>query len=226
MCGCFDSPLAQAAKAHSTGSALEFDIPTGKDGFLATVSLVAFMGLLLKAYQQAFSPAWYLSDLDIQVRAEVQANIIKAMPELAKKRTWMIVYGGWGLPVALDAECKLTEAAMVSTRLIDYRNLAHGHHHWLHRYGQDTAVIALVTPNEAILAEQTLALLPSDIPTLSLTTAAEGPLGTLALMVQLIALVYALGDTIGWSSEQMPVASFAKAMQQLNYQIPMAKTVS
>lgn len=55
MCARPGSPLAELAAAHDYVDLLLFDPPAGKDGFLATNSLVAFNALLTRAYLAEFS---------------------------------------------------------------------------------------------------------------------------------------------------------------------------
>ena len=56
---------------------------------------------------------------------------------------------------AFDLESKLVEAGLVSVLLADYRNFAHGRHHWLAK-NPDSAVVALASKEETLLAERTL----------------------------------------------------------------------
>lgn len=65
---------------------------------------------------------------------------------------------------AIDIESKFTEAALGSIQLADFRNFAHGRHHWLAKRGSDSSVLAFVAPEDRALAERTLALIPKDIP--------------------------------------------------------------
>ena len=50
MCGRSDSPLSGIARAHPFVDLLLFPPPAGKDGFLATNSLLGFIAVLVRAY--------------------------------------------------------------------------------------------------------------------------------------------------------------------------------
>ena len=50
LCTTLQSPLATKAKNFSLSSTFEFPLPSGKDGFLATNSLLAFFVLLARSY--------------------------------------------------------------------------------------------------------------------------------------------------------------------------------
>src|ERR1019366_1504169 len=66
-CGRSNSPLANAARDHGFSDLLLYEPPTGKDGFLATNSLLAFVTLITRAYVSEFEdPA---SDFDSQAAA-------------------------------------------------------------------------------------------------------------------------------------------------------------
>ncbi|MGD5648131.1 hypothetical protein QUS91_22645, partial [Xanthomonas citri pv. citri] len=64
---------------------------------------------------------------------------------------------------AIDLESKFTEAAIGNLHYADWRNFAHGRHHWLAKRRRESAIIALIGDDEP-LAERTLALIPDDIP--------------------------------------------------------------
>src|SRR5258708_409045 len=64
----------------------------------------------------------------------------------------------------MDLESRFTEAALGPTLLADYRNFAHGRHHWLAEHGSTTGVLAFVTTEVRDVADRTLRLLPSDVP--------------------------------------------------------------
>src|SRR5207244_3270959 len=88
------------------------------------------------------------------------AEIDRRCQVLWKRPTVIVLYGPETYPAAVDLESKFTEAALGSTQLADYRNFAHGRHHWLAKRGTDTGVLAIVTDGDRELAESTLTLLP------------------------------------------------------------------
>lgn len=52
------SPLARLARRYSHVRLIEEDLPSGKDGFVATNSVIAFGMLLWRAYSLAFANRW------------------------------------------------------------------------------------------------------------------------------------------------------------------------
>lgn len=74
LCGRAESPLANKARLHSYVDVLEFVGPAGKDGFLATNSLLAFAVLIARAYALEFSR--------LSSGAEfVEADLTKTLPD-------------------------------------------------------------------------------------------------------------------------------------------------
>jgi fructoselysine-6-P-deglycase FrlB-like protein len=62
LCGRDDSPLAALCRKHPFVDLLIYESPAGKDGFLATNSLLGFVALLARAYaEEAGSVHWRAS---------------------------------------------------------------------------------------------------------------------------------------------------------------------
>jgi hypothetical protein len=149
LCGAPNSLLARSASEACVPSFV-FELPAGRDGFLATTSLAAFCVLILRLYGEEL----------ITAGSEAKQTTAAAVLE---RDTLIVLYGGWLKPVALDMESRFTEAALGTVSLADYRNFAHGRHHWLAKRGANSAVLALITPDFEELAEATLALLPPEV---------------------------------------------------------------
>ena len=64
---------------------------------------------------------------------------------------------------AIDLESKFTEAAIGNLHYADWRNFAHGRHHWLAKRGKESAIVALIGDDDEKLAERTLALIPDEV---------------------------------------------------------------
>ena len=122
-----------------------------------------------------------------------QIELWAAATELLWSRsTTIVLHDEYSRIGAVDLESKFTEAAVGNLQIADYRNFAHGRHHWLAKRGDDSAVLAMYSPSGADLAERTLALLPAEIPIARL----EMPGSPMATM--LASLIAALQIT-GWA---------------------------
>jgi hypothetical protein len=170
LCSRPDSPLTVKAKQHSYVDLLEFSLPSGKDGFLATNSLFAFCLLIGRAYHNAFSdiqnaldhymPPAKLIGLD----KIIQSKWRKEVDPLWARETTIVLHGTASRSGAIDIESKFTEAALGNLQMADYRNFAHGRHHWLAKRGKASGILAFVTDEDRKLADKTLMLIPDDIP--------------------------------------------------------------
>jgi hypothetical protein len=91
-------------------------------------------------------------------------------------RQYLIVLCGRATRAAAwDVESRFHEAALGPVQVADYRNFAHGRHHWLAKHRERSGVVAFVTPEERDVAEKTLRLIPRDVPVCRLETSATGP---------------------------------------------------
>lgn len=182
------------------------DIPTEKDGFLATNSLAATFTLLCKAAGFKFQ--------DLSFECDLKPETWNLKPE-----TWnfLVLFGALGEPVAWDIESKLTEAALGSALLSDYRNFGHGRHHWFAKNKNNSCIIALVTPLEKELADKTLACMPTDVPVIYIETELDTPQASIDLLLKVFGFVNALGEARGIDPGRPGVPSYGRLLYNLDY---------
>ena len=169
FCARTGSLLRESASRHAHAQVIDFDVPAGRDGFLATNSLLASVTLIARAYAGCLAPCEELPE-----DAEDLLNVPGTAPDLLgrlrvlcgplwERDTLLVLHGPGTSSAAVDLESKFNEAALGHVQIADYRNFGHGRHHWLARRGATTAVLALETDADAALAERTLRLIPSDV---------------------------------------------------------------
>lgn len=180
------------------------DIPTEKDGFLATNSLVATFTLLCKAAVGS----------KFKVQSSKPLNL---EPLNLEPWNFLVLYGALGEPVAWDIESKLTEAALGSALLSDYRNFGHGRHHWFAKNKNNSCIIALVTPVEKELADKTLACMPADVPVIYIETELDTPQASIDLLLKVFGFVNALGEARGIDPGRPGVPSYGRLLYNLDY---------
>jgi hypothetical protein len=203
ICTQTGSPLAASARAFGRAHVFDDDIPSGKDGFLATNSLFATCVLLARAY-------------GVGLPSEIESAAEMRLPHKGESRASVVVlHGGWSSPVATDLESKLNESAIAGALVSDYRNFGHGRHLWLSRRSAETLVVLLATPETKTLAERTRALLPKDLPVVEISTTHDGAAGTLALLVQAFRLVGELGQKQGFDPGRPSVPEFGRKLYHL-----------
>jgi hydroxymethylpyrimidine pyrophosphatase-like HAD family hydrolase len=221
LCTTLGSPLRRLSQDYSYSQVSEYDIPSGKDGFLATNSLLAFSTLLLRAYAIGTSSE-VLVPADLVSPPATYLYLQERIESLLERRTWLVLHGGWGTPAAIDIESKFSEAALGNIQLADFRNFAHGRHHWLAKRAAESAVLALVGPTEAKIAQRTLELLPSSLPVAQITTDRKGPTGSLDLLVSGYYLTYFAGLARGIDPGKPGVPTFGSRIY--NLRIPSSNT--
>lgn len=214
LCATAASPLAKKANNFSISSTFEYPLPTGKDGFLASNSLLAFFTLLARGYDCAVSENFIQKNEIVRFEKEVETFLGKIDAVAA---TFKVLYAGWSKPVAIDIESKLTEAALANSLLADFRNFGHGRHHWFDKKRKNSAIIALVTPEEKELANKTILQLPKDIPVLKITTDKTSAAATIELLVKSFYLINKIGEKQGIDPGRPGVPGFGSKLYHLSY---------
>ncbi len=220
ICTRLDSPLAKAAASHEWTFCHEFAAPVRKDGFLATNSLLATIVLLIRAYSHIFSvPSCLPSTLDELLSPGRQLDqslgeLEDSFRPLCERRTLTVLHGAMTQPAATDVESRFTEAALGNVQLADYRNFAHGRHHWLARKAEDTAVLILSSPEDKTSADRTAALLPKSIPQLQLRFP-HGFEGMLSAVIHSIYLGWFAAKSHGIDPGRPKVPQFGRKLYHL-----------
>lgn len=203
LCGNPASPLSRLARAYRFTDLIAFDLPAGDDGFLATNSLLAFSTLLLRAYARAFGEADELRGNlgalvhPTQTEEQFHAELDRTCRRLWERENLLLLHGIPTGSAALDFESKFSEAALGPVQVADYRNFAHGRHHWLAKRGQSTAVLAIASDEDRQLADETLSLLPRDIPVGKVYVPQRGASAGIAAQVAVLHIVGLVGDSRG-----------------------------
>lgn len=204
-----NNPTEELLKQYSKVQRWCEDIPSEKDGFLATNSLVATFTLLCKtAVGSMFNvPCSIFQDVKPEDR-NLKLNDIQ---------NFIVLYGAAGEPVAWDIESKLTEAALGSALLSDYRNFGHGRHHWFAKCKDNSCIIALISPVEKDLAIKTINGMPSDVPVIYIETDLEMPYASIDMLIQAFRFVNDLGEVRGIDPGRPGVPSYGRLLYNLNY---------
>lgn len=204
-----NNPTEELLASHSKVLRWCQDIPSEKDGFLATNSLIATFTLLCKAAEgRDFQvPSFKYQDLKPETW-----NL-----ELSPIQNFLVLYGAAGEPVAWDIESKLTEAALGSALLSDYRNFGHGRHHWFAKRKENSCIIALISPVEKDLAIKTIKSLPADVPVICMETDLESSTAAIDLLLQSFHFVNELGKARGIDPGRPGVPPFGRTLYNLNY---------
>ena len=205
-----NAPLTKLANSFSASKGIEFDIPTKKDGFLATNSLVAFFTILAKS-----SGYFKLKEKVFQITSSFKSEDF--VNRLKFDSTIIVLYGGWSTAIAYDIESKFTEAALGSVLLSDYRNFGHGRHHWFAKRKDNSLIIALITPEEKQIAEKTINLIPNYIPRLVIASDKKGVNSSIELLLQSFTLINSVGAAFKIDPGRPGVPEFGSKLYHLKY---------
>jgi hydroxymethylpyrimidine pyrophosphatase-like HAD family hydrolase len=222
MCGRPDSPITEICGRHPFVDLLLFPPPAGKDGFLATNSLMGFAALLARAYTSVFEPnaSWEEVTATVEPYADIRSDQVQSWRNAAEglwaRSTTIVLYGPTTKIGAVDLESKFTEAALGVVQPADYRNFAHGRHHWLAKRGQDTSILAFVTDEDRAIADRTLALIPSEIPIAKLEVSGQGPAALLGSLLAALHVTGWAGLARGIDPGQPGVPDFGRKLYHLN----------
>ena len=210
------------------GKAYSYDIPTGRDGFLSTNTVLSFYIMLYRAFGYDD-----LDELNIDIQESDLDEInqfIRSLKNISDEGmseheaflhklegvdSFFILYTGRSYPAALDIESKFSEGAIGNTQLADYRNFAHGRFNWFTQRPGQTGLICLQTPDDMELSETILEKLPVHVPTLRLRTGHSTPLGCIELLIKEHYLCSALADRWGLDISRPSVPEYGKILHSM-----------
>lgn len=217
LCTRQGSPLSTLAEKFSRTENFDFELPSGKDGFLATNSLLATSVILARLYGEALRGQSQLPETLAELLSGEAPTLANGSWEtLWKSKTLITLYSPATRAAAVDLESKFSEAAIGNLQAVDYRNFAHGRHHWLARHHDSTGVIAFITDEVDDLAIKTLRLIPKKVPTLRIRVRNYGAPASIAAIVHAIRLVGMAGSAAGFDPGRPHVPAFGRKIYHLN----------
>lgn len=217
ICMQTDSKLAELSLKYTISSIYEFSLPIGKDGFLATNSLIAYFTILYRVYNSSISKICFPKESALR-EIETFSNSLSVHTSIT------VLYSGYSKPVAYDIESKSVEAALYPILLSDFRNFGHGRHHWYAKKNDTSAIIGITTPDDEFLAKKTLEALPSNIPKLLLKSNENNALSSLELLVQSFYLIDKFGETLNIDPGKPGVPPFGRKLYNLKFANALTKS--
>lgn len=211
------SALAREASRTRFVDQFLLDPPTGKDGFLATNTLLASAVVLARAYDAGIGSELPLPD-DITGLAghADEPELRDRYSPLWERNTLVVLHGPSTQPAAVDLESKFVEAALGDVHVADYRNFAHGRHQWLARRGQSTGVLALIAPGDADLADRTLNYLPPAVPVARIAVGGSFEEQSIGALVRGLEVAGFAGAARGIDPGSPKVSAFGRKLYHLN----------
>jgi len=175
--------------------------PRGREGFLATNSVMAMSAALIKA-----------SGFDLPIRLP---NLNTTPTERFREQTLILSAPGLGA-VSTDLETRLSETGLSAAQVTDYRNFAHGRHTGLARNIHQTTIVALVDPPIEELARRTLGLLPEDAHVAELRTGLPWPVSELDLLAASMQSISPSAEASNFDPARPKVPQFGRKLYHLS----------
>ncbi len=211
------SKLAELSNKYSISKIYEYSLPVGKDGFLATNSLIAYFTILHKVFSTSNSKINFPNPNKLK-------DLNSFTSSLNTNSSITVLYNGFSKPIAYDIESKSIEAALYPVLLSDYRNFGHGRHHWFAKKSETAAIICIATPSDEFLARKTIDAIPNHIPKLLLKTNKSNSLGSLDLLIQSFYLIDKFGESLAIDPGKPGVPSFGRKLYNLKYATALTRT--
>lgn len=212
VCMAKKSPLKKLSDLYSKAKIYEYEIPTGKDGFLATNSLLAYFAIFNRVFGT-------LRDLNA-IRENVKGfskTIKEFSNQIDASYTLFVLYSGSSKCVAMDIESKCIEASLCDLTTADYRNFGHGRHNWFDKRPKNSAIILLTNNIDRALAEKTIKALPSAIPYITIDSSRQFPISSIDQLLQSFRLIEELGKNANIDPGRPGVPEFGRKLYNLSY---------
>ena len=180
------------------------------DGFIATISPFALFGLFYKTFTGDTQFVQKLQ-LDQTPSACFNYRYLRGEDQPAEFKdikNYIVLYGGWGEPVAQDFESKMVEAGYASVQLCDYRNFCHGRFIFVSNNLENSALVLLMTPREqefvrTLILEGTTIfgarpLFPDHTQLVTIDSEFDTPLASVDLLYKESVLFAEIGKSFGY----------------------------
>lgn len=225
LCASEGSKVSEVASAANFVDLIEFVCPTGKDGFLATNSLLAFSVLIGRAYLEEYSQEKFPESINELLAIDGSTDeVLKFIESQCKpvldRDILSVLYGSLAKPCAIDLESKFTEAALGVVHHSDYRNFAHGRHHWFAKKQDTTGLLALADESEYEIASKTLALIPNEVPKQIVKLNNTGPAGIVEGVIWSLLITYIAGNKVQIDPGRPGVPEFGEQIYNLLVDVP------
>lgn len=192
--------------AGSNARIILYNHPEIHDGFTSVRGKFYKYGLNYRAYTGIDEFASKLKiNLDPESCFKYEINDGSGKPvDFGRIEHFIVLYSGYGEPVAMDFESVMTEAGVASVQVSDYRNYCHGRFIFAcnhventkePRATSNTTIILFISPREKSLAKQIRTkVIPAKAPIITVETEHDNALATLDLLVKSNVLLAAIGE--------------------------------
>ena len=195
-----DSDRNEALKLFRKAGAPNAFVPSvhgTHDGFVSVGTSIAYFALLTKVFQPGVDLWKYMEAPEKPFTFCLNDGTTLAPSEFGKIRSYVLLHGSWGRPVASNLEGKMVESGLAPAIVCDYRNHCHGRFIWESNHLDETAVVMFISPRERDIAERTRKYLPASTKLVLIETAEDAPEASLDLLVRATEFFRAACDATG-----------------------------
>ena len=182
-----DSDQNEARKIFlKAGSDKSFVVPMKDvhDGFVSTGTSLSYFALFTRIFQPDVDLEKYKTLPETPFSLCRNDGTPLSPADLKPVRSYIILHGSWGRPVANNVEGKLVECGLASAGVYDYRNYCHGRFIFTSNHLEDSAAVRLVSPREKDIVARTRAFLPPTTKLVIIETEHDAPEASLDLLIR------------------------------------------
>lgn len=154
------------------------------DGFVSTGTSLSYFSIFTKIFQPDVDLEKYKTLPEVPFTLCLNDGSPLSPAEFKPVRSYIILHGSWGRPVANNLEGKLVECGLASAGVYDYRNYCHGRFIFTSNHLEDSAVVLLVSPRERDIVARTRAFLPPTSKLVIIETGHDAPEAALDLLIR------------------------------------------
>ena len=193
-----DSDRNEARKSFlKAGSDKCFVVPMKDvhDGFVSTGTSLSYFAILTKIFQPEVDLEKYKTLPELPFTLCLNNGTPLSAADFKPVKSYIILHGSWGRPVANNLEGKLVECGLASAGVYDYRNYCHGRFIFTSNHLEDSAVVLFVSPREKDIAERTRKFLTPTTKLIIVETEHDKPEASFDLLIRSTELFHTLCST-------------------------------
>lgn len=185
------------------GSDKSFVVPMKNvhDGFVSTGTSLSYFAIFTKIFQPDVDLEKYRTLPEVPFTLCLNDGTPLSPADFKPVRSYIILHGSWGRPVANNLEGKLVECGLATAGVYDYRNYCHGRFIFTSNHLEDSAVVLLVSPREKDIVARTRAFLPPTTKLIIIETEHDAPEASLDLLIRVTEFYHSFCTTTGVNPE-------------------------
>ena len=186
-----------------SGSGKCFVIPMKgvHDGFVSTGTSLSYFALITKIFQPDVDLEKYRDIPEHPFTLCLNDGTPLTFDDFKSVRSYVVLQGSWGRPVACNLEGKLVECGLATASVYDYRNYCHGRFIFTSNHLEDSAMILYVSPRERDIVDRTRAYLPKSTKLIIIETEYDAPEASLDLLIRSTEFYHDLCSAAGVNPE-------------------------